>query len=130
MPSGFLSTALFLIPRIPIAWEGQCRLPQLWYSWVCSSLHRVMGSLFAFNTRTDPGQKKMYGVSGNSYVAIVEFGPKIKARSIHYFGYSYDPASPHYFDQSHLYAQGKFEKVYFYKKDVLKHAERTYHPGE
>ena len=90
----------------------------------------LLGSLFAFNTRTDPGQKKLYGISGNTYVAIVEFGNKIKARSIHYFGQSADPSSPHFFDQAHLYAAGKFKDAWFYKQDVLKHAERVYHPGE
>jgi len=43
-----------------------------------SAVPGMLGSLFAFSTRTDPGQKKMYGVGGNSYVAIVEFGKKIK----------------------------------------------------
>lgn len=90
----------------------------------------MMGSLFAFNTRTDAGQKKMYGISGSTYVAVVEFGKKIKATSIHYFGESADPLSPHYFDQAPLYAQGKFKPVYFYKEEILKHTERKYHPGK
>ncbi len=90
----------------------------------------VMGSLFAFQTRIDPGQKNLYGVGGNSYVAIIEFGEKVKAKSVVYFGQSADPASPHYFDQAPLYAAGKFKEAYFYKDDVLKHAERKYHPGE
>jgi penicillin amidase len=89
-----------------------------------------MGSLFSFQTRTDPGQKKMYGISGNTYVAIVEFGKRIKAKSIMYFGQSSDPLSPHYFDQASLYSQGKFKNSYFYKEDVEKHATRKYHPGE
>jgi len=88
-----------------------------------------MGSLFAFNTRTDPGQKKLYGTSGSTYVAVIEFGKKIKARSIHYFGTSANPTSPHYFDQAPLYSQAKFKEAYFYKEDVLKHVERKYHPG-
>jgi penicillin amidase len=89
----------------------------------------MMGSLFAFNTRTDPGQKKMYGISGSTYVAVIEFGKKIKALSIHYFGESADPSSPHYFDQAPLYAAAKFKEAYFYKTDILKHMERKYHPG-
>lgn len=90
----------------------------------------LMGSLFAFSTRTDPEQKKLYGVGGNTYVAIIEFGKRIKAKSIVYFGQSADPTSQHYFDQAALYAEGKFKEVYFYKEDVEKHAERKYHPGE
>lgn len=90
----------------------------------------MMGSLFAFNTRTEPGQKKLYGISGSSYVAVVEFGKRIKAKSIHYFGTSADPGSAHYFDQASLYAQAKFKDAWFYKHDVLRHAERKYHPGQ
>ena len=95
-----------------------------------------MGSLFSFEPRLrsdgsfDMEQKKLYGTSGNTYVAVIEFGPQVKAKSVYVFGHSYDPASPHYFDQAPLYVQGKFKEAYFYKKDVLKHAERTYHPGE
>ncbi len=95
-----------------------------------SAVPGTLGSLFAFYTRIDLGQKKMYGVNGNSYVAIVEFGKKINAQSIIYFGQSADPSSAHYFDQAPLYVEGKFKKVYFYKEDVLQHAERKYHPGD
>ncbi len=93
------------------------------------SVPSALGSLFAFNTRTDAGQKKLYGISGNTYVAVVEFGKKIRARSIVYFGQSADPSSPHYFDQAPIYASGKFKDAWFYRKDVMKHAERVYRPG-
>jgi acyl-homoserine-lactone acylase len=38
--------------------------------------------------------------------------------------------SPHFNDQSGLYAQGQFKDVFFYEDDIQKHVERTYHPGE
>jgi acyl-homoserine lactone acylase PvdQ len=74
--------------------------------------------------------KKRYGYGGNSFVCVVEFGEKIRARSVLAGGNSGDPRSPHFFDQSQLYAEGKFKDVLFYKEDVLKSAERSYHPGE
>lgn len=89
-----------------------------------------MGSLFAFNLRFDPASKKGYGASGNTYVAIVSFGKKLNARSIVTFGQSSDSLSPHYFDQAPLYANGTFKDAWYYKKDVLRNAEITYHPGE
>ncbi len=89
-----------------------------------------MGSLFAFSARAEWGQKKLYGVAGNTYSAIVSFGKRIRAKSVMYFGQSADPESPHYFDQAPLYAAGKFKDVYFYKADVVKHQESSYHPGE
>lgn len=78
----------------------------------------------AFNT------KKRYGFHGNSFVCAVEFGKKIKAKSLLAGGNSGNVNSKHFFDQGEMYAKGKFKDVLFYKEDVMKKAERTYHPGE
>ena len=67
-------------------------------------------------------------VNGNSFVAAVEFGPKIRAYSLLAGGESGNPASSHFFDQGQMYAEGKFKDIYFYKSDVLKHAVSSYHP--
>ncbi len=88
------------------------------------------GSLASFGARTYPGTKKMYGTSGNSFVAVVEFGEKVKAKSILAGGISGDPNSPHFDDQALMYTKGEFKDVLFYKEDVESHAETTYHPGE
>ncbi len=88
------------------------------------------GSLAAFGARKFPGTKKMYGYVGNSFVAVVEFGKKVRAKSVVTGGSSSDPSSPHFNDQSGLYAQGQFKDVLFYEDDIRKHVERTYHPGE
>ncbi|MBA4317274.1 MAG: hypothetical protein C0412_02635, partial [Flavobacterium sp.] len=69
---------------------------------------------------------RRYGVMGNSYVAVVEFGPKINAKSIVYYGQSGDPASPHYFDQAELYSEGKFKPAWFYLDDIVKHSKQPY----
>ncbi|QNH61442.1 penicillin acylase family protein [Hymenobacter sediminicola] len=88
------------------------------------------GSLAAFGSRAYPGTKKRYGSVGNSFIAVVEFGPRIKARSVLAGGNSNNPASPHFTDQAGLYAEENFKEVYFYPEDVKKHAERTYSPGQ
>ena len=88
-----------------------------------------MGSLFAFSTRRNQ-TKKNYGTGGNTYVALIEMGKRIRIRSIFTFGQSADPQSPHYIDQAALYAAGKFKEAWFYKEDVEKHAVRKYHPGD
>lgn len=73
---------------------------------------------------------KRYGFSGNSFVCAVEFGPRIKAKSILAGGNSGDPTSKHFTDQALMYSKGEFKDVLFYKEDVLKNAERSYKPGE
>jgi acyl-homoserine lactone acylase PvdQ len=87
------------------------------------------GSLPSFiSRRTDT--KKRYGVSGNSFVAAVEFGKRLKAKTIMTGGESFDPASTHYTDQATGFIEGKFKDINFYKEDVLKKAQRSYFPGE
>ena len=90
----------------------------------------VWGQLPSFNSRTVAGSKKRYGYGGNSFVCAVEFGDRIRARSILAGGQSGDPSSPHFFDQGRMYADVQFKDVHFYKEDVLKHAKQQYHPGE
>ncbi|WP_088843747.1 penicillin acylase family protein [Hymenobacter gelipurpurascens] len=88
------------------------------------------GSLAAFGSRTFPGTKKRYGYVGNSFIAVVEFGPRIKARSVLAGGNSNQPTSPHFTDQAGLYVEENFKDVLFYPEDVKQHAERTYSPGQ
>jgi len=88
------------------------------------------GSLAAYGQRTFNGTKRIYGTRGNSFVAVVEFGDKVKAKAITAGGQSGDPASPHFNDQAPLYAAGKLRDVYFYPEDIEKNTVRKYHPGE
>jgi acyl-homoserine lactone acylase PvdQ len=87
------------------------------------------GALASFGARSYD-TRKIYGSSGNSFVAVVEFGDKVKAKSILAGGQSNDPNSPHFYDQAQRYADIKFKDVAFYKEDVLKRAEETYRPGK
>lgn len=88
------------------------------------------GSLASFGARTYPGTKRMYGTSGNSFVAAVEFGDRVRARAITVGGLSNNPESPHFDDQAQMYADGEFRDVNFYRADVEADLERRYHPGE
>jgi len=88
------------------------------------------GALPAYVSQYINGSSKRYGTSGNSFICAVEFGKKITAKSLLAGGNSGNQASPHFTDQLEMYTKGKFKDVLFYKEDVLKHAERQYHPGE
>jgi acyl-homoserine-lactone acylase len=90
----------------------------------------LWGALPSYNSVYFQNTNKRYGYGGNSFICAVEFGEKIKARSLLAGGESADPSSPHFFDQGEMYTKGKFKEVLFYKEDVFKHAEKTYHPGE
>ncbi len=87
------------------------------------------GSLASFGAKRWPGTKKYYGTLGNSFVAVVQFGDKVRARAISAGGESGDPSSPHFNDQAGRYVIGNLRDVYFYPEDVKAHAVRTYKPG-
>ncbi len=88
------------------------------------------GSLASFGAHTWPGTKKYYGNNGNSFVAVVEFGPKVSARAIHVGGASGNPESPHFTDQAKRYVSGNLRTVYFWPDQIKGHAVRVYHPGQ
>ncbi|MFD3264139.1 penicillin acylase family protein [Phenylobacterium ferrooxidans] len=87
------------------------------------------GSLASFGAGRKPGTKRYYGTSGNSFVAVVEFGDRVRARAISAGGESGDPASKHFNDQAARYAAGDLREVYFYPEQLSGHTERTYRPG-
>jgi acyl-homoserine lactone acylase PvdQ len=87
------------------------------------------GCLPAYASRRMEGTRKRYGFGGNSFVCVVEFGERIRAKSVLAGGPSNNPSSPHFTDQAEMYVQGKFKDVLYYREDVEKHAERVYHPG-
>lgn len=88
------------------------------------------GALAAYGARYDNNTKKIYGTRGNSFVAVVEFGDRVKAKTMLAGGQSGDPNSPHFNDQAQRYADMEFKDAAYYKEDVLKRAKRTYKPGE
>jgi acyl-homoserine-lactone acylase len=90
----------------------------------------VWGSLASFGMSAPQKTKRIYGDRGNSFVAVVEFGPRVRAKSILAGGNNSNPASPHYADQAEMYSRGQFKDVLFYKEDIEQQLERRYHPGE
>jgi acyl-homoserine-lactone acylase len=89
-----------------------------------------VGVVNNFYTRPEKGQKRRYGVAGTSFVSVVEFGPKVQAKSLLVFGQNADPASPHNFDQGRLYSKREFKPAWFTLEEIKKNSESVYHPGE
>jgi acyl-homoserine-lactone acylase len=89
----------------------------------------LWGSLASFGARPYPGTKKWYGTSGNSFVAVVEFGEKVHAKAVTAGGESGNSSSPHFNDQAKRYSTGDLRDVYFYRADLKGHTKREYHPG-
>jgi acyl-homoserine-lactone acylase len=87
------------------------------------------GSLASFGARAYPGTRRWYGTGGNSFVAIVEFGPRTRAWAVTAGGESGRPDSPHFNDQAGRYASGDLRPVYFSREDLSGHIERSYRPG-
>jgi acyl-homoserine lactone acylase PvdQ len=87
------------------------------------------GSLASFGARAYPGTKKWYGSSGNSFVAVVEFGKTLHAMAVTAGGESGDPSSRHFNDEAKRYATCDLREVYFYRSQLKGHTEKEYHPG-
>ena len=86
------------------------------------------GALASFEAARPRSTRKIYGSVGNSFVAAVEFGPQVRAKTIMSGGESGDPASPHFIDQANMFTQGQFRDVWLTRDEVAAHAEQTYHP--
>jgi acyl-homoserine lactone acylase PvdQ len=89
----------------------------------------IWGSLASFGARAYPGTKKWYGTSGNSFVAVVEFGKTVRARAVTAGGESGHPGNAHFNDEAQRYSTGNLREVYFYRTQLKGHIEREYHPG-
>jgi acyl-homoserine-lactone acylase len=88
------------------------------------------GSLASFGASPKPGTKRWYGTSGNSFVAVVEFGKRVRAKAVTAGGESGNPQSKHFNDQAERYATGNLREVYFYPDQLQGHTERRYRPGD
>jgi acyl-homoserine-lactone acylase len=89
----------------------------------------VWGCLPTYVSLRFSDTRKRYGLHGNSFICAVEFGKRVKAKSLLAGGQSGNMSSKNFFDQGEMYSQGRFKEVLFYKEDILKNAVREYNPG-
>ncbi len=98
-------------------------------SWPTPFASSQWGALTAYGSARQAGVEKYYGTTGNAFIAVVEFGPRVRALAISPGGASGDPTSPHFADQSQLFAAGELRPVYFHADELAAHTARAYHPG-
>ena len=87
------------------------------------------GALASYGSKRFEGTQKLYGYSGNSFVAVVEFGDRVRAKTMLAGGQASDPQSPHFFDQSTRYIERNFKDVAYYREEVERVARVRYQPG-
>ncbi len=90
---------------------------------------QAWGALATYQSRVMPGTNRRYGTYGNSFVAAVEFGDKLRAKSLLAGGNSSHPRNLFYEKEAIAFTRGEFKEVWFYKEDVERNAIRTYRPG-
>jgi hypothetical protein len=88
------------------------------------------GAVFTLDTTPGKQNRRRYGVAGDTYVSVIEFGPQPRALSVMTYGESGDPKSPHFYDQASLFVKGQFKPSWFTLDEVKKNAESVYHPGD
>jgi acyl-homoserine-lactone acylase len=87
------------------------------------------GTIFRFEAQPAGTGLHRYGVSGHTWVSVVELAPTIRSHAIVQFGQSADPASAHFLDQAPLYARGELKRAWFTREEVAAGARHAYHPG-
>jgi acyl-homoserine-lactone acylase len=88
------------------------------------------GAVFTLYTTPGKQNRRRYGVAGDTYVSVIEFGPQPRALSVMTYGESGDPKSPHFNDQAALFVKGQFKPSWFTLDEVKKNAEAAYRPGD
>jgi acyl-homoserine-lactone acylase len=89
----------------------------------------LWGCLPSFNSKKFNNSMLRYGYSGNSFVCAVEFGKKVKAKSLLAGGNSGNVNEATFNNQGENYSKGIFKDVLFYKEDVDNGTVKLYKPG-
>ena len=80
--------------------------------------------------RPDP-DGRLHGVNGDCWFMFMDWDPqgRLTSRSIHQYGSAtLDASSPHYADQSPLFARHETKPVWFTEPQLKGHVEREYRP--
>ena len=85
----------------------------------------------AVDTKYDKEKGFYKATAGDGYMQLLKFGKEgTEILSVSPFGASTHPESKHYTDQMELFVNEQTKKMSLKKEEVMKSAERIYHPGE
>lgn len=122
------ATAIWLnryFGRVSVPWGDVMRLHR---GTVDLPLGGGPDTLNAVAAREDGGH--LVGRQGDSLVVVVDFADTTTSESIHQYGASNRPASPHFADQAPIYVQRKLKPTWRTPAEQAAHTERSYFPGE
>jgi acyl-homoserine-lactone acylase len=72
----------------------------------------------------DDNDNKKYAIAGDTYVAITEFGNKVKAQLLLSYGNATQPGNKHVGDQLKMLSEKKLRPALLEKADILKNLEK------
>ena len=88
-------------------------------------------TLRALYSMKDDAKGVRYGMNGDSFIQLVEWGPDgaVRSQSAHQFGAAtLRTMSPHYADQVRMFAEERWKPLWFDEKSLAGHIERSYEP--
>ena len=125
---GFLGEAAAAVKarfgRIDVAFGEAIRLRRGTHDLPASGGPVQLGSFRATWSMPAPDGKEVVS-GGDSFVAIISFGDRLKATGILPYGNSSHEDSPHVGDQLDLFSKETLRQIYFYPEEVRDNSERT-----
>jgi acyl-homoserine-lactone acylase len=77
----------------------------------------------------DDNDNKKHAVAGDTYVAVTEFGEKVRAQVLLSYGNATQPGNKHIGDQLKMLSDKKLRPALLEKPDILKNLEKRESPG-
>lgn len=105
-----------------VAWGDVYRFRINQYDYPANGGDGKYGIFRSIYFRKEKGQKYR-AIAGDSYVAVTEFGPKVRARVLLSYGNASQPESRHGGDQLSLLSRKELRVAWLDRKDILKHLE-------
>ena len=110
--------------QLDVPWGEAVRIKYNGYDLPASTGPGFLGAFrVAFLQPEENGRYTVQG--GNSYVAAIEFGDRIKANGILAYGNSTQLSSKHFGDQLELFSKGAFRPIWFYPEDIKENIEEV-----